>query len=166
VCEKPVKINSSHNLTEFYCGNEILDRWLRNTALKNQNSGASTTYVVCKVGTKVVIGYFCLSAASIVRSDAPSNISRNQPDPIPAMLLGRLAVDVNHKKTGMGRNLFVEAYKVSLEAASLIGIRDLLVHAINDEAKSFWVSLGFIESPTDGLTLMLKLGLLENVLEL
>jgi hypothetical protein len=82
------------------------------------------------------------------------------------MLLGRLAVDVNHKKTGMGRNLFVEAYKVSLEAASLIGIRDLLVHAINDEAKSFWVSLGFIESPTDGLTLMLKLGLLDNVLEL
>ena len=155
--EKPVKITASHELSEFTCGNDILDRWLRNSALKNQNSGASTTYVVCIKGTKKVVGYFCLSAASIVRSEAPSNISRNQPDPIPAMLLGRLAVSEQHKKTGMGRNLFVEAYKISLEAASLIGIRALLVHAINDDAKSFWVGLGFRESPTNPFTLMLKL---------
>jgi predicted N-acetyltransferase YhbS len=156
--EKPVKITESHDVSAFSCGNDILDKWLANTSLRNQNSGASTTYVVCKRGTKVVVGYFCLSAASIVRSDAPSNISRNQPDLIPAMLLGRLAVDVNHKKTGMGRNLFVEAYKISTEAASLVGIRALLVHAINDDAKAFWSSLGFRESPTNHLTLMLKLG--------
>ena len=156
--EKPVKIALEHDLTEFCCGNDILDRWLVNTALKNQNSGASTTYVVCKLGTRMVVGYFCLSAASIIRSDATTNISRNQPNPIPAMLLGRLAVDQNHKKTGMGRNLFVAAYQISLDAASLIGIRALMVHAINDEAKSFWASLGFIESPTNSLTLMLKLG--------
>ncbi len=156
--DKPVKITANHDLTEFCCGNEVFDRWLVNTALKNQSSGASTTYVVCKQGTKTVVGYFCLSAASIVRSDAPTRISRNQPDPIPAMLLGRLAVDQQHRKIGMGRNLFVEAYKISLDAASLIGIRALLVHAINDEAKSFWMSLGFIVSPTNPLTLMLKLG--------
>ena len=158
IYDKPVNIAASHDLTAFCCGNDILDRWLFNAALKNQNSGASTTYVVCKRGAKVVIGYFCLSAASIVRSDAPNKISRNQPDPIPAMLLGRLVVDHQHKKTGMGRNLFVEAYNISLDAASLIGIRVLLVHAINNEAKSFWASLGFIASPTNPLTLMLKLG--------
>lgn len=155
--DKPVKIGANHDLTEFCCGNDILDRWLLNTALKNQIKGASTTYVACKQATNVVVGYFCLSAASIVRFDAPTNISRNQPDPIPATLLGRLAVDQQHKKTGIGRNLFVEAYKISSEAASLIGIRVLLVHAIDDEAKIFWTRLGFIESPTNPFTLMLKL---------
>lgn len=156
--DKPVKITADHDLSQFACGNNILDRWLVNTALKNQHSGASTTYVACTQGTTSVVGYFCLSAASIVRADAASNISRNQPDPIPAMLLGRLAVDQKHRGIGMGRNLFVEAYRISLEAASMVGIRALLVHAINDDAKSFWTSLGFVVSPTNPYTLMLKLG--------
>lgn len=155
--DKPVKLTASHVLSEFSCGDDILDRWLINNALKNQNSGASTTYVVCIRGTMTVVGYFCLSAASIVRSEASSNIARNQPDPIPSMLLGRLAVSEQRKKNGMGRNLFVEAYQISLAAASLVGIRALLVHAINEDAKAFWTRLGFRESPTNPFTLMLKL---------
>lgn len=156
--KKPTKLTLAHDLSKFCCGNDILDRWLVNTALKNQNSGASTTYVLCELNSDSVVGYFCLSAASIVRSGAPTAISRNQPDPIPAMLLGRLAVDQKHRGIGLGRNLFAAAYQVSLEAASLVGIRVLLVHALNHEAKTFWAQMGFVESPTHPLTLMLKLG--------
>jgi predicted N-acetyltransferase YhbS len=155
--DKPKKITIDHILSEFSCGNEILDRWLVNSALKNQTSGASTTYVVCNKGSKDVVGFFCLSAASIVRSDAPSNISRNQSDPIPAMLLGRLAVDQSYQNMGLCRNMFVAAYNLLLEASSLIGIRAVLVHAISEDAKRFWISLGFKVSPTNPLTLMLKL---------
>ncbi len=157
VYQKPLKITPEHRLSEFSCGNDILDRWLMNTALKNQRSGASTTYVVCKKNTMVVTGYFSLSAASIIRVEAPSKVSRNQPSPIPAVLLGRLAVDQHHKGLGMGRNLFIEAYQISLEAASLVGVRAMLVHAINEEAKSFWTKQGFTPSPTNPMTLMLKL---------
>ena len=154
---QPAKLTHAHDLTNFNCGTELLDKWLKTTALKKKHSGASTANVVCEQSTQKVVGYFCLSAGSIIRASAPSRISRNQPEPIPVMLLGRLAVDQRLKGIGLGRNLFVAAYQIALQTASIVGIRALMVHAVDEDAKNFWLKLGFRVSPTDPMTLLLKL---------
>lgn len=153
----PRLIDSNDILTNFNSGQPELDHWLKNKAYKNQKSGASRTYVVC-FGTDVV-GYYCLSVGSITRQEVSGKVARNMPDPIPVMVLGRLAVDVNHQGKGIGLGLIKDAVQRTLKVSEIAGVRALLVHAIDDSARNFYMKkCGFKPSKFDEYTLLVTIG--------
>jgi len=159
----PEPLTDRHDLTSFACGESTLDDWLRRRALANQMSGASRTYVLCR-GSRV-IGYYGLAAGAIAIAEAPSRVRRNMPDPIPMTVLGRLAIDQTAQGKGIGRLLLRDAILRVQQAASIIGIRGLLVHALSPAAKRFYESSGFLESPSSPMTLLLALKDVSAVLD-
>jgi len=155
VISAPEPLTSSHIFSSFTCGVPVLDEWLKHRALKNEASGASRTFVVCQDGQ--VIGYYTLATGSIEHRGAPGKIRRNMPEPIPVMVLGRLAVDQQWQRSGMGRGLLKDALSRSLSVSKQAGVRALLVHALSEDAKNFYAGNGFLESPLDPMTLMIAL---------
>jgi len=151
----PEPITVDHDTTTFDSGRPVLDDWLRQRALKNQSSDASRTYVVCE-GT-CVVGYYCISAGSVAQKGAPRKIKRNMPDPIPVMVIGRLAVDKTAQGNGLGQALLRDAILRTLGVSQVAGIKALLVHALDEEAAAFYHKYDFVASPIDSLTLMLPL---------
>lgn len=152
----PVPITADHDTTGFVCRQGALSQWLRGRALANASSGASRTYVVC-TDKQRVIGYYALAAGSISAESAPSRMRRNMPDPLPVIVLGRLAVHDDWTGHGIGGGLLKDAVLRTLQAAEIIGASALLCHAIDDDAKAFYLKHGFVESPLQPLTLMLGL---------
>lgn len=159
----PQPINSGHDLSQFDSSRPVLDDWLKQRATKNKNSGASHTYVVCE-GTRVV-GYYGLSNGSVESKQAPGRVRRNMPDPIPVMLMGRLAVDHSQQGQGIGRALLKDTVLRTLKAAEIAGIRALLVHALDEQAAGFYLHNGFMVSPIDPLMLMLPLDTARKAIE-
>nr|WP_199329053.1 GNAT family N-acetyltransferase [Coleofasciculus sp. FACHB-1120] len=152
----PETLQQTHDVETFDCGKPSLNDWLRKRALENEATGASRTYVVC-CGDRVV-GYYSLANGSVIHSEAPGKIKRNMPDPIPVMVLGRLAVDINHRGKGIGKGLVKDAILRTLQASEIAGIRAIMVHALDEEAKRFYVDkCGFMPSPVHPLTLMVTL---------
>ena len=147
----PELLTASHRTDAFDCGDDPLDEWLRRRALRNQADGASRTWVVAD-GARVV-AYYASSTAAVVRDKAPGRIRRNQPDPLPAMLLGRLAVDREHQ--GLAAALLKHFLLKALEVAQLTGLRLVLVHAKDAQAAAFYRHFNFESAPFDDLTLML-----------
>jgi GNAT superfamily N-acetyltransferase len=153
----PVILTGDHVLEEFDCGKPALDERLRNRALTNQSSGTTRTWVVVEQGSSDVIAYYASSTASILRASLPTRIRRNQPEQIPAILLARMAVDQRHKGRGLGAALLKHFMIKALEVAQSVGVRILLIHAKDDEAKTFYSHYGFVESSFDPLTLVMLL---------
>jgi len=151
----PEPITASHLTESFDCGIPVLDEWLRRRALKNEVSGASRTFVVCQ--DKQVVGYYALATGSVEHRDAPGKIRRNMPEPIPVMVLGRLAVDQQWQHAGLGRGLLKDALLRSLSVSKHAGVKALLVYALSGDAKKFYVHNGFLESPLDPMTLFISL---------
>jgi len=145
-------LDSDHDIAGFDCGVASLDDWLERRAAANQVSGASRTFVSCE-GAKVV-GYYALASSAVVPAAAPGRFRRNMPDPIPVVVLGRLAVATSHHGQGLGRALFQDAALRVIHAADAIGIRGMVVHALSGQAKAFYLRLGLDESPLDPMTLM------------
>ncbi len=155
--QPPQPITPEHAIADFECGHETLDRWLKRKALANEASGASRTYVLCDAADGRVIGYYALAAGSVARREALGKLRRNTPDPIPVMVLGRLAVDRRWQGRKLGAALLRDAILRTLSAAGIIGARALLVHALDDEAARFYRRHGFLDSPIDPRVLMLPL---------
>jgi len=151
----PELLNADHQLAAFDCGVADLDDWLKKRALANNKEGASRTYVVTD-GQRVV-GYYALAASGIAVTDAPGRFRRNMPNPIPVALLGRLAVDRSQHGKGIGRAMFRDGAKRILHAADTLGIRGMIVHAISEDARAFYLALGFDPSPLEPMTLMVTL---------
>lgn len=151
----PQPLADHHQLGEFNSGIASLDDWLKRRARSNQASGASRTFVVCD-GEKV-IGYYALASGAVSTTSAPGRFRRNMPEPIPVAVLARLAIDQAHQGQGLGRALFQDSALRVLNAADAIGIRGMIVHAISDEARAFYIKLGFDPSPLDPMTLMVTL---------
>jgi GNAT superfamily N-acetyltransferase len=149
----PEKLSAEHDLSTFDSGEPVLDDWLRRRAQQNEASGASRTYVVC-FGRQVV-GYYTLAVGAITHADAPGRIRRNMPDPVPVMVLGRLAVDKTVHGQGVGTGLLRDAVLRTVQAAEIAGIRAILVHAISEAARRFYEEYGFIASPLDPMTVMI-----------
>ena len=149
----PELLASSHDVDRFDCGNESLNQWLQRRARRNQREGSSRTWVVTD-GARVV-GFYASATAVVVRTEATSRAARNQPNPLPAMLLGRLAVDRNHQGKGLAAALLKHFLLKALEVAELTGLRLVLVHAKDPQAAGFYRHYGFEPSPIDDLTLML-----------
>jgi predicted N-acetyltransferase YhbS len=144
-----------HQLGAFNSGVPTLDEWLRHRARANQVSGASRSFVVC--ADDIVVGYYALASGAVNAAAAPSRFRRNMPEPIPVAVLGHLAVDQTRHGQGIGRALFRDSALRVMHAAEAIGIRGMLVHAISEEAKAFYVALGLSESPLEPMTLMVTL---------
>ena len=151
----PEPITADHVVAAFDSGRPVLDGWLVSRALRNEREGGSRTYVVSDGGA--VVAYYCLSAGSVMHRVAPGRIRRNMPDPIPVVLLGRLAVARSHQGRGIARALARDAVLRTLQAAEIAGIRALLVHALDEGAAAFYRHLGFVGSTIDPLVLMLPL---------
>ncbi|MDE0674456.1 MAG: GNAT family N-acetyltransferase [bacterium] len=149
----PELLTTSHDVDGFDCGNESLNDWLKRLAPRNQREGSSRIWVVTD-GTRAV-AFYASATAVMARSEATSRAARNQPDPLPAMLLGRLAVDRHHQGRGLAAALLKHFLLKALEVAELTGLRLVLVHAKDSEVAAFYRHYGFEPSPVDNLTLML-----------
>ena len=152
--DPPRLLRADDESAQFDCGVAVLNDWLRRRALTNHLSGASRTYVLAE--RKRIIGFYCLSAGSIDHAMAPGKVRRNMPEPIPVIVLGRLALDVAFQGRQLGPALLQHAIERTHEAAQTVGIRALLVHAKDDTAAAFYKRFGFVASPLDDLVLMVR----------
>lgn len=143
----PRPLLPTDDVSTFDCGAASLNDWLRTRALKNETTGASRTFVSIDSKTDAVAGYYCLSASSLLLEDAPGGVRRNMPDPIPVILIGRLAVDEAVKGKGIGASLFQHAVVKGLEASRIIGARAVIVDALDEEAERFYSKFGFTLMP-------------------
>ena len=154
----PQPLADHHQLADFDSGEPSLDDWLKRRAARNQANGSSRTYVVCN-GPALgrVIGYCCLAAGAIGHAEAPSTLKRNRPDPVPVLVLGRLAIHKDYHQQGIGTALLNDAIRRAMQAADIAGVTALLVHALSEQARRFYRSRGFVESPVKPMTLCLML---------
>jgi GNAT superfamily N-acetyltransferase len=153
----PVVLTTAHDLSSFACGEQVLDEWLRDRALDNLKMGASRTYVSCPEGSTTVVGYYALAMGGILGADVPGSMRRNMPRVIPAVMLGRLAVDQKHQGHRLGGSLLNDAVQRSIRAAADVSARLMVVHALTPAAEAFYTRNGFQRLPTDAPTLALDL---------
>ena len=140
----------------FCCGVDSLDSWLVEHAPGADAVGSARTYVVVDEEQERVVGYYALTVASLEREEATGRASRGMPrHPIPAMLMARLAVDESAQGEGVGAMLLADAMQRTLLVADETGIRLLLVHAVDEDARSFYLHYGFEASPSDPMNLQL-----------
>jgi GNAT superfamily N-acetyltransferase len=160
----PQPLNEDHKTKVFRCAETELNRWLQNRALRNQHSGASRCFVVVNQKQEVV-GYYALATGSVLRESAPGVIRRNMPDPIPVVVLGRLAVDERRAGNGIGSGLLKDAILRTARLTQDVGIRALLCHTMSEQSRQFYLKQGFLESELDSTTLLYPLtGLLRMIL--
>lgn len=152
----PQPLAANHVLDEFACGEASLDEWLKRRARTNHLSGASRTFVVTDQDGRVY-GYYAMAAGAVAHQAATSSVRRNMPDPVPVMVLGRLAVDHRAQGIKLGAALLQDAVNRAVAVSQNAGVRALLVHALHDRAKQFYEHYGFQESPQHPMTLMLRL---------
>ena len=152
----PELLSPDHLISTFACGEAVLDDWLKRRARANQSSGASHTFVVTNDEHQVV-GYYALAVGAVAHQAASRNIRQNMPDPIPVLVLARLAVDVSAQRAKLGAALLKDALQRCLVVSQQAGVRALLVHALNDRARQFYEHYGFTASPVHPMTLMVRL---------
>ena len=148
----PEPLTEAHDVSAFSCGKPVLDHWLRARALSNQQKGFTAVLVVHEAGR--VVGYYGLAPTAVVPAALPRAIRTGQPpDPVPCILLGQLATDMNWSGLGIGTGLLKHALQRCIQAASLIGGRALIVNAVDEEAAAFWARRGFRRSKDEPLVL-------------
>lgn len=152
VFRPPESITAAHNVSVFSCALEELNIWLKRRALANEGRTART-YVVTHGPS--VVGYYAIAAGAVARDELPKPIRHDNPEQIPVVVLGRLATDKNYEGRGIGSGMLQESITRTLTAASEIGVRALIVHAIDDEAAKFYLKFGFVPSPIGDRTLLL-----------
>lgn len=151
---EPILLAKSHIIADFDCGKPPLNDFLIKYALQNQASGGARTYVLTRA--ERVIGYYSLAPASISPDDAPARVMKGQGRyPVPVILMARFAIDSGEQGKGLGKAMFRNALRRSLAGAETIGGRAFLVHAKDEEARTFYLKFGMEESPTNPLHLLL-----------
>ena len=148
------KLDRLHALGQFDCGNAALNRYLARFALGNQTAGSAQTYIA--LADRWVVGYYSLAVGAVAPADAPARVTKGLAGhPVPVMLLARLAVDRPMKGKGLGAALLHDALARTLQAADIAGIRAVIVHAKDDDARRFYEHFDFDPSPTDPYHLFL-----------
>jgi GNAT superfamily N-acetyltransferase len=151
----PRPLREADELATFDCGEPSLDDYLRRRALANHVQGASRCFVTCR--GRLVAGYYALASGSVEHAHAPGRVRRNMPDPVPVILLSRLAVDIREQGNGLGKHLLRDAITRCVGVAEQVGVRATLVHALHGGARRFYAQFDFEPSPTDPLHLMLSM---------
>lgn len=152
----PQPLSAEHRVDGFACGESSLDEWLRRRALPNQTTGASRTFVVTDDSNQVV-AYYALATGAVAHHDASGHIRRNMPNPVPVMVLARLAVDQRYQGHKLGAAMLKDAVQRTLAVSQTAGVRALLVHALNESSRQFYMHYGFESSPVNPMTMMLLL---------
>ncbi|HRD89777.1 MAG: GNAT family N-acetyltransferase [Candidatus Accumulibacter sp.] len=152
----PQPLAATHRLNDFECGEPALDEWLKRRAMNNQLTGASRTFVVVDEENRV-LAFYAMAAGAVSQQWATSSVRRNMPDPVPVMVLGRLAVDRRTQGLKLGAAMLQDAVNRAIAVSQNTGVRALLVHALREHAKQFYEHYGFQESPQHPMTLMLRL---------
>lgn len=152
----PVLLTQDHHVNSFSCGETVLDDWLKRRALANNISGASRTFVVADDDYQVM-GYYALAAGAVTHQESTRSIRENMPDPVPVMVLARLAVDVRAQGMKLGAALLRDAVERCVLVSENAGVRALLVHALHDQARQFYEYYGFKAAPSHPMTLMLRI---------
>jgi len=158
----PTPITTDKWLEHFDCGETTLNDWLKNHALKYHVEGTSHSFVLY-AGTEAV-GYYTLSSGKISQEVAPNIIQNNLPNPLPVFILSRVAVDKRLQKRGLGRDLLYDAIIRVVNASVHVGVCALLVHTTSDQVKQFYLSLGFVESPLQAMTLVMTIETVRSIL--
>ena len=153
---KPEEISRKHEIAAFTCERDSLDDWLKNQALKSNSAGDSKVFVILEEGGEV-IGYYAISAGSVSRKEATRKIGANAPDPVPMALIGRLAIHKNHQRQNIGSALLRDAILRIAQAAEHMGIKGIMVHALDDDSAKFYAERGFQPSKVDGHHLMISI---------
>lgn len=151
----PEPLAPKHHVSGFACGEPVLDDWLKRRAMANQASGASRTFVVADARHSV-FGYYAVAAGAVSHALATGGVRRNMPDPVPVLVLARLAVDQRAQGIKLGSSLLQDAVNRALTVAQNTGVRALLVHALHERAQRFYQHYGFHASPVDPMVLMLR----------
>jgi GNAT superfamily N-acetyltransferase len=162
----PRPIEAGDDVAGFSCGKPPLDHFLKQRALRNEGKASRTYVVTSGSGSDAgkVVAYYTLAAGALAHEEAPGWAKRNMPNPVPVIVVGRLAVDSDHHGRGLGKSLLREAMQRSLEASRQIGARALIVHAIDDEAAGFYLPFGFQRFPGESATLFLPIETLAKAL--
>jgi GNAT superfamily N-acetyltransferase len=152
-----VPLTPAHDLSRFDSGSPDLDDWLRNSAMESEGRSART-YVVCQ-HERIVVGYYCISTGSVQRRELPPKIkrARGTPKQVPIAIIGRLARDRRFAGQGLGKDLLQDALRRILAASRIIGVRAVLVHALDAQAANFWKDHEFVECPIGSKTFCLPL---------
>lgn len=138
---RPVELlSAAHHLEGFDSGVAELDRWLRNTAQVAASSGTAATYVLCRDDT--VVGYYALAMSAVAHTGAPSRLRRGMPDPVPVVLLARLAIDRSEQGQRLGGHLLIDALRRSVRGGRGFGARAVVVDAIDAQAAEFYQHFG------------------------
>lgn len=153
----PARIKKSHVTAEFESGEEELDTWLRDYALINDRSGNSRVFVAAR--GDLVVGYYALALTGVEKAVVPEELKKGSvPHQVPCLLLARLAVDRTEGNRGIGKGLVVDVIRRAVRISEDAGVRAILIHAQNDDARQFYEHLGeFVQSPTDPLHLFIHL---------
>ena len=159
----PVLLTEAHDHSNFDSGEPVLDDWLRQRAWNNLQIAASRTYVVCPTGSNRIAGYFAVGMGQILAQDVIGAMRRNMPRQIPAVTLGRLAVDRNWQGRGLGAALLADVVRRAVRASSEVSARLVIVHAISPAAEAFYLHHGFTRVPVEATTLALDLLKLQRV---
>ena len=147
---RPVEpLNDAHEVEGFNCGIAELDQWLVRTAHVAARAGTAATYVLCR--SQKVVGYYALAMGSVAHSSAPSRLGRGMPDPVPVVVLARLALDRSEQGNKLGGHLLVDALHRCARGGREFGARAVIVDAIDDEAAAFYQHFGFHDLEADRL---------------
>ena len=154
---EPAPLTSAHDVSNFDSGKPPLDDWIKKRALESEGN-TSRTYVVCEQ-TLVVVGYYCISMGSVQRAGLPPKMKRTQglPNTIPLAIIGRMARDKKNVGRGLGPDLLRDALMRILAVSKMIGVRAVLVHALDEDAAKFWREYEFTECPVDSRTFYLPI---------
>jgi len=126
-----------------------MNQWFRRHAWANHAAGISRANVICDAGTGQIVGYVTLSAGQIERAALPKPQQRSKPDPVPATLLGQLAIHKDHQGKGYARSLLLFALRASLRASHTVGSFAVLTHPLDEQARGFYARWGFQDLPFD-----------------
>lgn len=158
---QPRPLTDHDDIESFDCGNPVLNAWLRKNALRNQRSGGSRTSLIVDHEAGRIAGFVSLSAAAIGRELLTGAVARNQPDPVPAILLGQLAVDRSRQGEGVARSLLYFALRTSVRIANEVGCVCVATHPIDDAARAFYLHHGF-DQMTEKRILAIRIDRLRN----
>lgn len=154
---------ADHNISNFCCGVQALDDWLKKKAIKSQARSHAKVYVVVDTNTEQVVGYYAIAMGSVQRESSISSFRRNSPNSIPVLVLARLAVHIDYQGYAIGAGLLKDCVLRSIKAMNIVGGAGILVHALDESAKTFYQKFGFTESPINSMTLMVRIVDIEKI---
>lgn len=156
IIQPPRKIKKQDNVSDFSCGVESLDKWLKELAWKNHRANNAVTYVTTLNDT--VVGYYALSSGGVSRKELPKILRNNRPKDVPVIILGRFAVDLRAQNKGVGRSMLKDMFERAVSAAEIVGAAAILIHAHDEAAKRFYLhNADFHAMPGEPLHLLLPL---------